>query len=120
VRILACITILKTCLVLFSRLQQINKQAVLRNADPGSGALLTLDPGWVKIRIRIRDEQAVSYFQELRNHFFGLKYLLFDADSGWKKFGSGINIQDPQHCKQGAKHPIKTRCKKHPIGGHEK
>jgi hypothetical protein len=22
----------------------------------------------------------------------------FDADPGWKKFGSGINIPDPQHC----------------------
>jgi hypothetical protein len=22
---------------------------------------------------------------------------LFDADPGWKKFGSGINIPDPQH-----------------------
>ncbi len=25
-----------------------------------------------------------------------LKFL--DADTGWKKFGSGINIPDPQHC----------------------
>jgi hypothetical protein len=25
--------------------------------------------------IRIRDEQPGSYFLELRNHFFGLKYL---------------------------------------------
>jgi hypothetical protein len=24
----------------------------------------------------------------------------FDVDPGWKKFGSGINIPDPQHCKQ--------------------
>jgi hypothetical protein len=24
----------------------------------------------------------------------------FDADPGWKKFGSGINIPDPQHCSQ--------------------
>jgi hypothetical protein len=33
------------------------------------------DPGWVKVRIRIRDEQPGSYFLELRNHFLGLKYL---------------------------------------------
>jgi hypothetical protein len=34
------------------------------------------DPGWVKkIRIWIRDEQPGSYFRELRNHFFGIKYL---------------------------------------------
>jgi hypothetical protein len=64
---------------------------------------------WVKKnRIRIRDEQPGSYFLELRNQFFRLKYLkLFDADprSGmekiriWdgKKFGSGINIPNPQH-----------------------
>ncbi len=56
-----------------------------------------------KIRIRIRDEQSESYFRELRNNFFGLKY--FDADPEWEKFGymmekfvSGINIPDPQHC----------------------
>jgi hypothetical protein len=29
------------------------------------------DPGWVKIRIRIGDEQPVSYFLELRNNFLG-------------------------------------------------
>jgi hypothetical protein len=64
---------------------------------------------WVKIRIRIRDEQPGSYFRELRKQFFGLKYSkFFDADPvsgtgknpdtgwknfrnpGWKKFGSGM------------------------------
>jgi hypothetical protein len=34
-----------------------------------------MDPGWVKNRIRIRDDQPGSYFRELRNQFFGLKYL---------------------------------------------
>jgi hypothetical protein len=30
---------------------------------------------------------------------FRVKLLeFFDADPGWKKFGSGINIPDPQHC----------------------
>jgi hypothetical protein len=52
----------------------------------------------VKIWIRIRDEQPGSYFSEIRNHFFRLKHLkFFDADPGWKKFGSGIEnirIQD--------------------------
>jgi hypothetical protein len=44
--------------------------------DPGSGAFLTPGSGMVKnIRIRIRDEQPGSYFRELRNHFFGLKYI---------------------------------------------
>jgi hypothetical protein len=63
--------------------------------------------------IQIRDEQLESYFRELINNFFGLKYLnslsrihgknfkFFVSDS-WKKFrdgkfGSGINIPDPQH-----------------------
>jgi hypothetical protein len=32
---------------------------------------LPRDPGWVKIRIRIRDEQLESYFRELRNKFLG-------------------------------------------------
>jgi hypothetical protein len=79
------------------------------------------DPGWAKSQdpnpgsesgIRIRDEQPRSYFLELRNHFFGLKYLnslMRIRDPGWKKFGSriqdgkksdpgsGINIPDPQN-----------------------
>jgi hypothetical protein len=30
---------------------------------------------------------------------FRVKILkIFDADPGWKKFGFGINIPDPQHC----------------------
>jgi hypothetical protein len=73
----------------------------------------------------IRNEQAGSYFLELRSHFLGIKILKsFDADPGsgmekirirdpgwkksgfgdpgWKKFGSGIriNIPDPQHCER--------------------
>jgi hypothetical protein len=53
-----------------------------------------LDPGWEKVRIRIQDPDEQPYF--------GLK--LFDADPGWKKFGSGIRdgksqIQDQE------KHP---------------
>ncbi len=54
-------------------------------ADPGSGIRCLFDPwirdsGWVKIRIR--DDQK---------QFFGLKYLkFFDADPGWKQFGSEI------------------------------
>jgi hypothetical protein len=80
--------------------------------DPGSVAFLTPESGMGKksgsgsgIRIRV-------IFRELRNHFFGLKYLnslMRIRDLGWKKFGSwirdgrnsdpgsGINIPDPQH-----------------------
>jgi hypothetical protein len=37
--------------------------------------------------------------ESLENQFFGAKILkLFDADPGLKKFGSGINIPDPQNC----------------------
>jgi hypothetical protein len=42
-------------------------------------------------RSAIRDEQSGSHFLELRNHFFGLKYLnsmMPTRDPGWKKFGS--------------------------------
>ncbi len=67
------------------------------------------DPGWVKKSgsgSGIRDEQPWSYFLELRNHFFVLKY--FDADPGSEiqngnnsDPGSGINtasyITDPWH-----------------------
>jgi hypothetical protein len=54
------------------------------------------DPGWVKNRIRIRDDQPGSYFRELRNQFFG---LLFYGDPGWKKFGYGI--RDGKHSDPG-------------------
>ncbi len=44
----------------------------------GSGIRCLFDP-WIrdgeKVSIWIRDEQPGSYFIELRNHFFGLKYL---------------------------------------------
>ena len=54
------------------------------------------------LRIRIRDGQAGSYFLELRNHFFGLKYLKSlmrirdgkNSDPGWKKVGSGIRDRE--------------------------
>jgi hypothetical protein len=57
-----------------------------------------LDPGWVKVRIRTRDEQPGSYFLELRNHFLGFKYfnsLMRIWDPGWKKVGSGIRYKHP-------------------------
>ncbi len=57
--------------------------------------------GWVKNRdpIRIRDEQPGLYFRELKKNIFCVKILkVFDVDPGWKKFGSGISIPDPQRC----------------------
>jgi hypothetical protein len=71
------------------------------------------DPGWLK-KIKIRDDHPRSYFRELRNNFW-VKIILFfaadaDRDPGifltrirdphWKKFGSGINIPDPQQCQK--------------------
>ncbi len=68
--------------------------------DPGSGAFLTARTGMgKKIRIRIHDDQPRSYFRELRNHFFGLKYLnsfMQIRDLGWEKFGSGIRYKHPR------------------------
>jgi hypothetical protein len=47
----------------------------------------------------IRDEQPGSYFLELRNHFLWVKiFKFFDADPGWRQFGSGMEksrIRDP-------------------------
>jgi hypothetical protein len=59
-------------------------------------------------RIRIRDvvlffkyqdpdpgEKPGSYFRDIGNNFLVKLLKFFDADPGWKKFGSGINITDP-------------------------
>jgi hypothetical protein len=61
----------------------MSKKSGSRSGDP--------DPG-----IRIRNENPRSYFQELRNQFFWVKIRkFFDADPGWKKFGSRIRDWDP-------------------------
>jgi hypothetical protein len=88
--------------------------------DPGSGIRdprsEIRDPGWVKIRIGIRDKHPGSatlipgHISESLETIFWVKILkFFDADAdpdmgifltlypGWKKFGSPINISDPQH-----------------------
>ena len=67
-------------------------------ADPRSGIRCLFDPwiwdpGCVKNRIQIRDEQPGSCFRENRNHCCRIKYLnslMQIRDPGWKKFGSGI------------------------------
>jgi hypothetical protein len=38
-----------------------------------------------------------DHISESLETIFGLKLKFFDAGPGWKKFGSGINIPDPQH-----------------------
>jgi hypothetical protein len=40
-----------------------------------------------------------NHISESLETIFLVKILkFFDADPGWQKFGSGINIPDPQHC----------------------
>jgi hypothetical protein len=53
----------------------------IRIRDPVS--FIPLDPGWVKLKIRIGDEHPGSYFRELS--------LIFDQGSRMKK----IRIRDP-------------------------
>ncbi len=61
------------------RIGDVNSVA---DPDPGSGAFLTPGSGMGRKSASgsgIRDEQPVSYFLELRNHFFGffgVKYLI--------------------------------------------
>jgi hypothetical protein len=72
--------------------------------DPGSGSGIGKKSGF-RSGIRIRDGKPGSYFLELRNHFFWLKYLnslmrmrnptsgmekIQIRDPGWKKLGSRI------------------------------
>jgi hypothetical protein len=86
--------------VLLFRIRDGQKFRILiRNPDQESGS-----------GIRIRGKQPVSYFPELKNHFFVLKYLnsliwlgdlgsrMEKIRSGMEKVGSGINIRDPRHC----------------------
>jgi hypothetical protein len=56
---------------------------------------LTLDPEWVKIRIRIRDEQPGLYFLVLKNNFLGLKYLNLVTRIGIRD--GKIRIRDKHH-----------------------
>jgi hypothetical protein len=81
-------------------------------ADPDPGTFRPLDPGsglGKKSGSGIRDGNNPDYISEsFIKQFFELKCLIRDrknfgsgmekiSDPGWKKFGSGINIPDPQH-----------------------
>ncbi len=79
--------------------------------DPGSGAFWPLDPesGIGKKSgsgSGIRDEQPGSYFLELRNHFFGLKYLnsLIPGSGMEKNSDSGSGIEKSR-IRDREKHP---------------
>jgi hypothetical protein len=57
----------------------------------------------------IRDEQPGSYFLELQNHFFLLKYLnslMRIRDPGWRQFGSGIRDLGWKKVGSGIRHPV--------------
>jgi hypothetical protein len=58
------------------------------------------DPGWVKNQDSGSEMNNPDHIYESLETIFWIKILkFFDVDPGWKKFGSGINIPDPQHCK---------------------
>ncbi len=70
--------------------------------DPGSDAFLTPGSGklgWVKNSGSGSGMNNLNHiFESLETNCLGLKYFkFFDAHPGRKKFGSGINIPDPQH-----------------------
>ncbi len=80
-------------------------------SDPGSGALLTLGSGMGKKSRSGSGMNIPDHSSESLETIYGIKIIefldadpdpgnLFDLDpgSGMKKFGSGINIPDPQHC----------------------
>jgi hypothetical protein len=53
---------------------------------------------WMGYKIRIRRMNNPDHISESVETIFWVKILkFFDADPGWKKFGSWINIPDPQH-----------------------
>ncbi len=63
--------------------------------DPGSGAFLTpgsgiRGPEWVKIRIRIRDENPDHISECLETILWVKIFKFFEADPEWNKLGSGI------------------------------
>jgi hypothetical protein len=66
-------------------------------ADPGSRCLFDpLDPG--SGTGKKHQEIPDQIFENLETIFLAKILKLFDADTGWKKFRSGINIPDPHHC----------------------
>jgi hypothetical protein len=73
----------------------------------GSGirCFLPLDPRWVKTKKSGSGSgmNNPNHISESIETIFWLKILYLNSlmrirDPGWKKFGSGINIPDPQHC----------------------
>jgi hypothetical protein len=72
--------------------RSITVLASVADPDPGSGMGRKSAFG-----SGIRDEQPGSYFLELRNHYFGIKWMerVRIRDPGWNKVGSGIRDKHP-------------------------
>jgi hypothetical protein len=80
------------------------------DSDPGSGAFLIPGSGMGKKSGSGSGMNNPDHISESLETMFGLKYFnsfVRIRDPGWKKFGSGIrvekfgsgiNIPDPQHC----------------------
>jgi hypothetical protein len=66
----------------------------VKNQDPGSGMGKKSGSGsWMNNPDQISESLET---------IFGVKMLkYFDVDPGWKEFGTGINIPDPQQCNNG-------------------
>jgi hypothetical protein len=71
----------------------------VEDPDSGSGAFLTLGSGMGKKSGSGSGVNNPDHISESLEYIFWVTILkYFDADPGWKKFGTGINIPDLQHC----------------------
>jgi hypothetical protein len=61
------------CIHIFSRNRCCDPESEI-HWDPTAFLTPYRDPRWLKIKIRIGDEHPGSYFRELGNNFFCLKY----------------------------------------------
>jgi hypothetical protein len=89
----------------------------IRIRDPGAGAFFTPGSGMGKKLGSGSGMKYPNHISESLETIFWVKILKFfdvDPGSGMKKFGSGINILDPQRCQQRTLTPRKLlhRCTK--------
>ncbi len=97
----------------YTKLMLPQKQSQRQCCVSGSGIRCIFDPwirdpGWVKNQDNISDhisESLETIFWVKILKFFDVdpdpgSVIFFTLDPGWEKFGSGINILDPQHCQR--------------------
>ncbi len=74
----------------------------IRIRDSGSGTFLSPGSGMGKKSGSVSGMNDQNHISESLETLFWVKILknslMRIRDPGWKKFGSGINIPDPQHC----------------------